>query len=159
MTKRIAIINDLEDKISLITSKDTEQSAQNLNTVSNAVNKFLRRNTVGLRLFGFGGKSRYRRLAIDRRPRLAKLANIKIDRSARDKSAMQISQLAGVLADPLRRLNRRAARYHACHDAITELLCSLFDCDVLGEFSLCFIIFMRKAARGEMPATVDDDPC
>ena len=40
MTKRIAIINDLEDKISLITSKDTEQSARNLNPVSNAVNKF-----------------------------------------------------------------------------------------------------------------------
>ena len=40
MTKRIAIINDLEDKISLITSKDTAQSARNLNPVSNAVNKF-----------------------------------------------------------------------------------------------------------------------
>ena len=127
MAKRIAIINDLKDKISVITSKDTEQSARNLNTVSNAVNKFC----VEIQwVFDYlASEENHGTGALQLIEDLVWLNDRirKLDGSDRDKSAMQISQLAGALADPLRRLNRRAARYHACHDAITELLCSLFD--------------------------------
>lgn len=129
MTKRIATINQLEDRISAITSKDTRKSAQHtsLITVSNAVNKFC----VEVQwVFDYLASEENHGIGV-----LQLIEDLvwlndrikKLNSTDQEKSAMQISQLASSLADPLTRLNRRAARYHACHDAITVLLCSLFD--------------------------------
>jgi hypothetical protein len=120
MSKHITTINKLTAKISMMEDDALSTVSQDVNTFCSEI-QWVFDYLASKHNHGVGILQLIENL-VWLHDRTKKLGTIE-----QTESTSQISHPARTLIEPLRRLNKRAERYHGCHDAITELFCALSD--------------------------------